>query len=118
MVRLTMTPAIVRALQCAQDSAQLLAQGDNSADLSSLKASSGEPITHEQIIELSKALKKFKENSKNGRREDYPPYSLEKLLRGSRVYIEPAEPKAEPVSPISIMTICQLMAHRHRNTKL
>ncbi|TDZ54569.1 hypothetical protein CTRI78_v006251 [Colletotrichum trifolii] len=46
----------------------------------------GNPITHDQIIKLWKALK----------REGMAEYSLEGLLRGSHVYIPPPLPKPEP----------------------
>ena len=48
----------------------------------------GNPISHSQIIDLSRQLKE----------QGLPFCSLELLLRGSRVYIPPSPPKPEPVS--------------------
>ncbi len=48
----------------------------------------GKPITHEQIIDLSKDMK----------RRGLEPYQLEALLKGARVIVPPPPPKAEPVS--------------------
>jgi len=50
----------------------------------------GNPISHRQIIDLSRQLKA----------QGPSPSSLEVLLRGSRVYIPPPPPKPEPVSTI------------------
>lgn len=48
----------------------------------------GNPISHGQIIDLSRKLRKH----------NLSPLTLELLLRGSRVYVSPPVPKAEPVS--------------------
>ena len=48
----------------------------------------GNPISHAQIIELSKRLQARNSSSA----------SLDALLRGARVYIPPPPPKPEPVS--------------------
>lgn len=52
----------------------------------------GEPISHGQILELWQGLRAKGETK----------YTLEDLLRGSRVYIPPPPPKPEPVSPLGI----------------
>lgn len=57
----------------------------------------GNPISHSQIIDLWGDLKKH----------NLSPLTLEFLLRGSRVYVPPPTPKAEPVS-------CNLTIHRCR----
>lgn len=54
----------------------------------------GRPITHTQVIALSKLLKK----ACNAHNENSTVFHLDGLLRGSRVYYEPPTPKAEPVS--------------------
>ncbi|RAL62062.1 hypothetical protein DID88_002549 [Monilinia fructigena] len=48
----------------------------------------GNPISHSQIIDLWRDLKK----------QDPSLFTLELLLRGSRVYVPPPKPKAEPTS--------------------
>lgn len=48
----------------------------------------GNPISHEQIIDLSRQLKA----------QGLSPRSLDILLRGARVYFPPLPPKPEPVS--------------------
>ncbi|KAF7940101.1 uncharacterized protein EAE98_000228 [Botrytis deweyae] len=48
----------------------------------------GNPISHGQAIDLSRNLKKH----------NLSPLTLELLLRGSRVYVSPPVPKAEPTS--------------------
>jgi hypothetical protein len=49
----------------------------------------GNPISHSQIIDLSMELKKYSLSF----------WSLDALLRGSRVYVAPPNAKPEPVSP-------------------
>jgi TMEM199 family protein len=48
----------------------------------------GNPISHGQVIDLSKQMKA----------QGLSPYGLEILLKGARVYIPPPPPKKEPVS--------------------
>jgi hypothetical protein len=48
----------------------------------------GKPISHGQVIDITRDLK--------ARR--IQPRSLDSLLRGSKVYVPPPPPKAEPVS--------------------
>lgn len=58
----------------------------------------GNPISHSQIIDLSKQLKAH----------NLSPSSLDVLLRGARVYVPPPPSKPEPVSCISTKqaTLC------------
>ncbi|CAK7227002.1 hypothetical protein SEUCBS140593_006432 [Sporothrix eucalyptigena] len=49
------------------------------------------PISHAQVLRLSKALKAFSDTDKSDR-----PTSLEALLVGTRVYVPPPPPKPEP----------------------
>lgn len=92
MVRLTMTPAIVQALgqlqECDQDS-------KISDDPPLSGAAVGKPISHEQVLAISKRLKQL--NVERTLPKDIVPYHLDDLLRGSQVYIEPPKPKNEPV---------------------
>lgn len=83
MVLLTMTPAIVQGLDTLGD-AGLEAKDE---DPSLLDAKIGNPISHTQLLNLSKALKA------KGR----TPYHLDLLLRGAKVYIPSPPPKAEKV---------------------
>jgi len=58
------------------------------AEPSMLNPRVGNPISHGQVVDISRDLK--------ARR--IQPNSLEALLKGSRVYVPPPPPKAEPVS--------------------
>ncbi|KAL2019930.1 hypothetical protein VTK56DRAFT_9022 [Thermocarpiscus australiensis] len=88
MVLLTMTPSIVEGLQALN--------GSSHPRQASLRSQAGEPplegaavgnpISHSQIIDLWTALKDA------GRRE----YSLERFLKGSKVYVPPTPSKPEP----------------------
>ena len=95
MVRLTMTPAIVRALEFLGNSHQLpeLTDSDPSLD----EPAVGKPVSHEQIIAISKHLKQANKEDHNGTAGDTVACHLDDLLRGSRVYIEPPKPEQEPV---------------------
>jgi TMEM199 family protein len=55
-----------------------------------LNARVGNPISHGQVIDITRDLKSHR----------IQPKSIEALLRGSRVYVAPPPPKAEPVSDI------------------
>ena len=94
MVRLTITPAILRALQELQDRGQV-PQAEEEASLD--QPAIGNPITHGQILAISKILKEIRNDATNDNLHDLASYHLDDLLRGSRVYIEPPKPKAEPV---------------------
>lgn len=60
----------------------------------------GNPISHAQIIAISRCLRQRSETA-----SDQPPsnsdllisHHLDELLRGSKVYVEPPKPRAEPV---------------------
>lgn len=54
----------------------------------------GDPITHTQVIAISKLSKKVRDPIDGSA----VPYHLDYLLRGSNLYQEPPEPKQEPVS--------------------
>ena len=97
MVRLTITPAILRALEELQDRRQLPEARGESTEPSLDQPAIGNPITHGQIIAISKTLREIKTNATDGNVDSMVPYHLDDLLRGSKVYIEPPKPKAEPV---------------------
>ena len=99
MVYLTMTPAILQALNILSVHGQAQIAADDAADPSLEQPVEGNPISHEQIIEISKRLKQIREEA-GGREvhDDNVICYLDVLLRGSRIYVEPPKPKVEPVS--------------------
>jgi hypothetical protein len=101
MVLLTTTPFIAKALE------ELSPSTRHDLKLPEPIPSTGAPISHEQLISLSKAFTR----RKNG-------YTLNDLLKGARVYIPPPPPKPEPVTPLpfSSVNIDVLTMDRHRNT--
>lgn len=100
MVRLTITPAILAAIREARRSSLDLNGTTEASEPSLDDPSIGDPISHGQIIALSKLLRHV-----NNKPEDCGPetsqglasYHLDDLLRGARIYHEPPKPKAEPV---------------------
>lgn len=89
MVLLTITPAIVEAIQHREKNVPVerpVEEGEPTLENPAV----GKPITHGQIIELWKDLKE--------QGDEHTKYSLELLLRGSKVYLPPPPPKPEPVS--------------------
>ncbi|KAK5661784.1 hypothetical protein OQA88_9885 [Cercophora sp. LCS_1] len=88
MVLLTITPTIVEGLQTWKDTqpSELKKPQQNEADPSLNDAVVGNPISHGQIVGLWSSL----------RDEGHKSYSLEGLLRGSKVYVPPPPPKPEP----------------------
>lgn len=98
MVCLTTTPAILRALEELQNRGQVVETLDGASEPSLEKPAQGKPITHGQIIAISKTLKETTIDATNGKLHNQVSYHLDDLLRGSRVYVEPPKPKAEPTS--------------------
>ena len=103
MVLLTMTSGIVRAVEEAGElSSEALSklQRDNEPSLAEPKE--GNPISHSQLIDLSKLLKKYGASSPkhtpDEKKEESTIFTLDALLRGSKIYIPPPPPKKEPVS--------------------
>ncbi|KAI4263896.1 MAG: hypothetical protein L6R42_000982 [Xanthoria sp. 1 TBL-2021] len=95
MVLLSATQATVEALKLLLQSEAAKCESDWSdlgpglADLAI-----GDPITHTQVIAVSKLLKKV-----CGPTDRSPvPHQLDYLLRGSKLYYEPPKPKQEPTS--------------------
>lgn len=86
MVLLTMTQSIVDGLNKIDDDA-LAKLVPNETDPSVTSPAIGNPISHGQIIDLWKVLRGQQQHEA----------SLERLLRGSSVYIPPPPPKKEPV---------------------
>lgn len=101
MVRLSMTKSMVSAIEfCSANNvegwpAELLG-GEPSLQNPSL----GQPITHSQVIALSRCLREhFRAPAAgNNANKSYGiVYDLDGLLRGSKVYNDPPKPKREPV---------------------
>ena len=97
MVRLTMTPAILRALEHLQQRGQVPKIRGEASEPSLDQPAVDNPITHGQIIAISKTLRENKTNVNDEKPTNMFSYHLDDLLRGSKVYIDPPKPKAEPV---------------------
>ncbi|KAK5280532.1 hypothetical protein LTR16_006862, partial [Cryomyces antarcticus] len=103
MTLLAITPAIVAAVQKHRE---LLAQH---ADLPRLpsepsleQATVGDPVSHLQLIQLSKALR---DHTHNENSPQMPSHTLDTLLRSSRIYTAPPAPKKEPlIDPLHSQT--------------
>lgn len=119
MVRLTITPAILRALEELQVREQIPEALGEASEPSLDKPATGNPITHGQIIAISKAWKEIQTNVTNDDPDTIVSYHLDDLLRGSKVYVEPPKPKAEPVGPTYLLLHCavSLIRDRHQSTK-
>ena len=88
MVLLTMTFTIVDAIKEYQS--QNLDSGNRHLSEPPLESPAiGNPISHGQLIDISRALKQSDTNTK---------YRLDNLIRSSQIYIEPPKPKPEPSS--------------------
>lgn len=91
MVLLTITPLVLEGLKELkfeegkeiQESMELTASGEPSL----LDPQVGNPISHGQIIALSRDLKT----------KQLERYTLEDLLKGSKIYVPPPPHKPEPV---------------------
>ena len=93
MVLLTMTPRVVTGLQSlsrAGNSQKAATQPRNSDDHEpSLEDPAiGYPVSHSQIVDIWKSLNDI----------GHKDYTMEELLKGSKVYVPPPAPKSEPVS--------------------
>lgn len=97
MVRLSTTPAIVRALEELQAKGQVPEALGETSEPSLDQPAIGKPITHGQIIAISKTLKEIQTGTTNDKSDIQVSYYLEDLLRGSKVYVEPPKPRDEPV---------------------
>ena len=102
MVYLTMTPAILEALDTlgAHSKAQIVA--GNAAEPSLDQPVEGNPISHGQLIEISEMLKRIRVEAEGREAQDHNVIChMDDLLRGSRIYVEPPKPKVEPVSKLT-----------------
>ena len=99
MVYLTMTPAILQALDILSAHGQAQIATGNAVEPSLDQPVEGDPISHGQLIEISRRLKQIRDEAEHCEtHNDDAIYHLDDLLRGSRVYVEPPKPKVEPVS--------------------
>ncbi|MCJ1387960.1 hypothetical protein MMC18_000803 [Xylographa bjoerkii] len=101
MVLLTMTAAIVASIEhCSRLEVELdIDEHDSSPSLESPAV--GKPISHTQVLAISKGMKIAEVKEKNENKfavSKSTGYHLDQLLRGSKVYVEPPRPKAEPSS--------------------
>ena len=95
MVLLTMTDAMVAAIRLylkleTKDRGIVEQEGDPSPE----NPVSGQPISHGQIIAISKYLRElYEERDEQGSVGSPRPFHLDELLRGSKVYIKPPKPR-------------------------
>lgn len=94
MVLLTMTPAIVRAVNQLQDPIEVLRE---TTEPGLKEPAVGKPISHGQVLGIAKALRANRGRFQQDDAAPDLPYHLEDLLRGSKVYVEAPVPKPEPV---------------------
>ncbi|KAL2171740.1 hypothetical protein VTG60DRAFT_1738 [Thermothelomyces hinnuleus] len=87
MVLLTMTPRVIAGLQ-ALNKASTATLVQNEPEPSLGAPAVGNPVSHSQIVNLWKALKEA----------GHGEYTLETLLKGSKIYVPPPPPKPEPSS--------------------
>ncbi|GAM85594.1 hypothetical protein ANO11243_036010 [Dothideomycetidae sp. 11243] len=109
MVHLTATPASLRAFQVRSELVKVRKLPSNGEpDLS--VAAVGDPVSHTQLIELSKSLRDYKETH-----EDVIDcsYDLETLLRGAKVYVPPPPTKAAK-SPEYVQLMVRLREEEER----
>lgn len=102
MVLLTVTPALVEAFKYIEQANTTQKPG---SELALEDLTVGNPISHLQIIAVSKTLRRLREEDGHGESVSFPAYRLDELLRGSRVHVEPPKPQAEPVGSSSRQTI-------------
>lgn len=100
MVYLTITPAILAAIREAQRSSLDIIRTTEASQPWLHNPSIGDPISHGQIIALSKLLTHVNNEPRNFGSEPSQrsaSYHLDDLLQGAQLYHEPPKPKAEPV---------------------
>ncbi|KAL8774967.1 MAG: hypothetical protein Q9209_000446 [Squamulea sp. 1 TL-2023] len=96
MVLLSATPAIIEAIKLLLHSEDAKSEPDWD-DLRSGLADlvTGDPITHTEVIAVSKLLKKVR-RATCGSLVSHHLYHLDHLLRGSKLHYEPPQPKQKP----------------------
>lgn len=112
MVRLTITPALVTASNAIHDDHLIHPTTDGETDSILGRPKVGDPITHKQILAISKSLR-----GQIGLSPSVPSH-LDELLRGSRIYHEPPKPKTDPVrGNVASCPLYCLPLGRPQNTK-
>ncbi len=92
MVLLTITPTMVTAIRAYQSLPKSSDAPAPSGEPSLDDPAEGQPVSHGQLFDIVKVL----ESSAN--EDDRDRYTLDHLLRGSKVYVPPPPPQPEPVS--------------------
>jgi hypothetical protein len=102
-----MTPLVVRAVAEARDIAEEeLRELCLPTDPSLADPAVGNPVSHGQLIGLSKLLRKYADKVSEKDGEGTPvAYTLDSLLRGSTFYVPPPPPKKAPVSSYAVTSI-------------
>ncbi len=115
MVLLTMTPAMVAAIEELRDLPGVNAVLAGASDEPSLaEPKVGNPISQGQVIDISRSLRAHEMAGKPSYSSDKPvPYQLDNLLRGSRIYNPPPAAQPEPVSH-SLPSHLDIAAHDDR----
>ncbi len=90
-----MTTAMVEAIEYLEISGQ---EFDDSGDCLLHTAAVGNPISHEQIINIARRLRKIKDGKASAELDRFPLCHLDDLLRGSKIYVQPTKAKATKVS--------------------
>jgi len=112
MVLLTMTPGIARAVvRAGQISPAELARLQFESEPTLAEPKPGNPISHSQLIDLSKLLKQHGHDLTDHKDEDAVPTTLNTLLRNTTVYIAPPPPKKQQ-SPEYIALMARLRAEQ------
>ena len=97
MVRLTITSAILKAFEYIDEVGENTQLGEGKDLIYEGTPTIGAPISHTKVLDISKRLSEIAEKQSDGSSQRMPLYHLDDLLRGSRLYMEPTTPKAEPV---------------------
>jgi hypothetical protein len=97
MVLLTMTPAVAEVVQLYLDHAPKSKTQSVTDDPSLNAAAEGSPISHSQLIEISRYLNAFNPVRADGTSR---PARLSDLLRGCSVYTQPRPPKPKQVATV------------------
>ena len=100
MVLLTMTPGIVRALSRAQETLpEEYSKLHKPAEPALAEPTLGNPVSHSQLIDLSKLVKQLPTRSHTGpglpHDQDKTPTTLDALLRNTTMYMPPPPPRKQ-----------------------
>lgn len=100
MVLLTVTPAVVHALSEARQSYPVeFEKLQPHSEPSLTEACAGDPISHTQLVSLSKLLRKHAAETTSNEHSR----TLDVLLCGSKVYLPPPPPPKEPTSEYVVL---------------